>query len=365
MKIPQQPWQQNAFKYGITFLIVVSSIWSASGLEITLERIIDAPRQIGILVGAMFPLDLSDEALDRIIPKVWESLFIAWAGTVIGALFSFPISFLAANNTSTAFISRITKQILNAIRAFPELILAFVFLPITGLGPLTGTLAVGIHSIGTLGKLSSEVIEGIDAIPSSVAESEDINTAWEKAFNADSLSAFGGVVIFNNTVDEKLALKLNKIFLELIVAPDFTKKALILFSKKPNLRIIKIKNIKKLLNNHKKEISLLPESILVQDVDNSIITKKKLKVVSIKKPTKKELDDLVFAFKVVKYVRSNAIVIAKNKTTIVIAHRLSTILNSSNIYVIDSGKAIDNGKHEDLIVKSELYKNFYEKQIQK
>ena len=113
----------------------------------------------------MFPLDLSDEALDRIIPKVWESLFIAWAGTVIGALFSFPISFLAANNTSTAFISRITKQILNAIRAFPELILAFVFLPITGLGPLTGTLAVGIHSIGTLGKLSSEVVEGIDEGP--------------------------------------------------------------------------------------------------------------------------------------------------------------------------------------------------------
>ncbi len=58
-------------------------------------------------------------------------------------------------------------------------------------------------------------------------------------------------------------------------------------------------------------------------------------------------------------------ILTKNKTTIVIAHRLSTILNSSNIYVIDSGKAIDNGKHEDLIIKSELYKNFYEKQIQK
>ena len=66
---------------------------------------------------------------------------------------------------SIGFVSRITKQILNAIRAFPELILAFVFLPITGLGPFTGTLAVGIHSIGTLGKLSSEVIEGIDEGP--------------------------------------------------------------------------------------------------------------------------------------------------------------------------------------------------------
>ena len=165
MKIPSQPWQHNAFKFGITFLIVISSIWSASGLEITLERILDAPRLIGILVGAMFPLDLSDEALDRIIPKVWESLFIAWAGTVIGAFFSFPISFLAANNTSNGVISRFTKQVLNAVRAFPELILAFVFLPITGLGPLTGTLAVGVHSIGTLGKLSSEVIEGIDEGP--------------------------------------------------------------------------------------------------------------------------------------------------------------------------------------------------------
>ena len=58
-------------------------------------------------------------------------------------------------------------------------------------------------------------------------------------------------------------------------------------------------------------------------------------------------------------------VLTKNKTTIVIAHRLSTILNSNNIYVIDSGKVIDNGKHEDLLLKSELYKNFYEKQIQK
>ena len=58
-------------------------------------------------------------------------------------------------------------------------------------------------------------------------------------------------------------------------------------------------------------------------------------------------------------------ILTKNKTTIVIAHRLSTILNSNNIYVIDKGKVIDSGKHEDLIKKSKLYKNFYEKQIQK
>ena len=58
-------------------------------------------------------------------------------------------------------------------------------------------------------------------------------------------------------------------------------------------------------------------------------------------------------------------ILTENKTTIVIAHRLSTILNSNNIYLIDSGEVIDYGKHDDLLLKSELYKNFYEKQIQK
>ena len=58
-------------------------------------------------------------------------------------------------------------------------------------------------------------------------------------------------------------------------------------------------------------------------------------------------------------------ILTKNKTTVVIAHRLSTILNSNNIYLIDNGKIIDNGKHEDLLISSKIYKNFYEKQIQK
>ena len=165
MRIPKQPLNQRVLKYVITFLIIAGSLWSASGLEITPERFLTAPSKVWILITAMFPLDLSQEAIDRIVPKVGESLFIAWAGTVIGAFFSFPIAFLAANNFSLNTFSRVTKQILNVIRAFPELILAFVLLPITGLGPLTGTLAVGIHSIGTLGKLSSEVIEGIDEGP--------------------------------------------------------------------------------------------------------------------------------------------------------------------------------------------------------
>ena len=104
MNIPKQPLSHKILKYTLTSAIIFASLWSAAGLEITIERIIDAPRQIGILVGAMFPLDTSQEAFDRIIPKVFESLFIAWAGTVIGAFFSFPISFLAAHNLSLIHI---------------------------------------------------------------------------------------------------------------------------------------------------------------------------------------------------------------------------------------------------------------------
>tara|TARA_Y100001956_G_C4117478_1_gene185659 strand:- start:330 stop:1184 length:855 start_codon:yes stop_codon:yes gene_type:complete len=176
---PQKPLKEKLLKYIITIIVVLLAIWSASGLEISLERLSKAPKLTWTLISALYPIDLSDEALDRIIPKVFESLYIAWTGTIIGAIFSFPVAFLAAKNTSPNFripflsktkdyllhSSQFMKQILNIIRAFPELLLAFVFLPITGLGALTGTLAIGIHSIGTLGKLSSEVIEGIDEGP--------------------------------------------------------------------------------------------------------------------------------------------------------------------------------------------------------
>ena len=177
--IPKKPINLTITKFIISVVLIFLAIWSASGLEISLERLSKAPQLTWTLISALYPIDLSQEALDRIIPKVFESLYIAWTGTVIGAIFSFPIAFISAKNTSVSikipkfltnknyfiYSSQIMKQILNIVRAFPELLLAFVFLPITGLGALTGTLAIGIHSIGTLGKLSSEVIEGIDEGP--------------------------------------------------------------------------------------------------------------------------------------------------------------------------------------------------------
>jgi phosphonate transport system permease protein len=95
-----------------------------------------------------------------------ESLHMAWLGTIIGAVFSLPMGFLAARNVSPRPVVGAARAVLNAIRAVPELIWAIVIMiPIFGLGPLAGTMALGINSIGTLGKLTSEVIEGIDTGP--------------------------------------------------------------------------------------------------------------------------------------------------------------------------------------------------------
>lgn len=106
----------------------------------------------------------------RAIELMLESLHMAWIGTLLGAILSFPIGLLAAENVSPKPVTFITRQILNAIRAIPELIFAIaIMLPVFGLGPLAGALALGIHSVGTLGKLTSEVVESADRGPMEAA----------------------------------------------------------------------------------------------------------------------------------------------------------------------------------------------------
>ena len=161
---PKLPRGPRVFRILVTVVIVVPAFWSATGLDISIERMANAPADIWRIVRQLVP-DLSSEAIQRALPKVMESVFIAWIGTMIGAFFSFPLAFLAAKNVTPTTVNTSIRQVLNAIRAVPELLLAMILIPVTGLGAWTGTLALGIHSIGTLGKLSSEVIEGIDEGP--------------------------------------------------------------------------------------------------------------------------------------------------------------------------------------------------------
>jgi phosphonate transport system permease protein len=104
--------------------------------------------------------------LSNAVPAMIESIQMAWIGTIIGAVISLPLGFLGARNISSGPVSGVIRQVLNAIRAFPEIILAIaIFIPIAGLGAVAGTLAIGVHSAGTLGKLTAEAIEGIDPGP--------------------------------------------------------------------------------------------------------------------------------------------------------------------------------------------------------
>lgn len=163
---PVPPRGTRWTRWLVFIVLVIPAIWAAMGLEISIERILGAPADMWNIVKAMIPPDFSTEQVfERTLPKVMESLYIAWIGTMIGAFFSFLLSFAAAKNLSPRWLTFIVRNLFNAIRAFPELLLAFIFLPIFGLGAWTGTLAIGLHSIGTLGKLSSEVIEGIDPGP--------------------------------------------------------------------------------------------------------------------------------------------------------------------------------------------------------
>jgi len=162
---PKPPIGPRVFRWTAAVVIAVPAVWSAVGLDVSLSRVLSAPADIWNIVTNLIPPDMSAEAIQRALPKIMESVFIAWIGTMIGAFFSFPLAFLAAKNVSNTAVNTFVRQILNAIRAVPELLVAMILIPVAGLGAWTGTLALGIHSIGTLGKLSSEVIEGIDPGP--------------------------------------------------------------------------------------------------------------------------------------------------------------------------------------------------------
>ncbi|MCX7337049.1 MAG: bifunctional phosphoribosylaminoimidazolecarboxamide formyltransferase/IMP cyclohydrolase [Pelagibacterales bacterium] len=144
----------------------------------------------------------------------------------------------------------------------------------------------------------------------------------------DPISAFGGIVSFNGEVDEKLASEITKTFYEVIIARSFNKKSLEIFEKKKNLRLISLENFKE---KDKFSYTFLGDNFLVQDKDQIETNKKELKFVTKDKPNDKELDDLIFAFKVCKFVKSNAIVIAKNNKTLGIGAGQTNRLASSKI----------------------------------
>ena len=153
------------------------------------------------------------------------------------------------------------------------------------------------------------------ANPCGVALGENILQAYEHAYQTDPTSAFGGIIAFNRELDAETAKSIiGRQFVEVIIAPEVGSQALTVLSEKENIRILKSGKRETVI--HQLNLKRVSGGLLVQDNDLGSITRNDLKVVSKRNPTDKELDDLLFAWTVVKYVKSNAIVYAKNKQTI-------------------------------------------------
>jgi phosphoribosylaminoimidazolecarboxamide formyltransferase/IMP cyclohydrolase len=208
-------------------------------------------------------------------------------------------------------------------------------------------LKTGLSLLAEFNNPTSVIIK--HAIPCGVAESTTINNAWEKSLKADEVSAFGGIVCLNRNVDKVLALKFNNIFLEVIAAKSFTKEALDVLKNKKNLRLIKLSQLNKFKSARPTSIITMPDLFLVQECDQFKINKKNLSVVSSKKPKKSEVDDLIFANKVVKHVRSNAIVLVKNKVTLGIGSGNTSRVDSVNFAIKKSYRANKKNKKNFLL----------------
>ncbi|WP_028306964.1 bifunctional phosphoribosylaminoimidazolecarboxamide formyltransferase/IMP cyclohydrolase [Desulfitibacter alkalitolerans] len=143
--------------------------------------------------------------------------------------------------------------------------------------------------------------------PCGAAIGDNLLAAYKKALECDPVSAFGGIVAFNRTIDAKLADELVKMFYEVIAAPDFSAESLKILAAKPNLRLLSTKG----LSGESVEIKSIGKSILIQDYDKRV-EEYPLEAVTNKHPDKEQIANLIFANRVAKWVKSNAIVIVKN-----------------------------------------------------
>jgi phosphoribosylaminoimidazolecarboxamide formyltransferase/IMP cyclohydrolase len=153
--------------------------------------------------------------------------------------------------------------------------------------------------------------------PCGVGIGTTVLEAYQKAYAADSTSIFGGIVAANRTVDEATAQLLHEIFLEIVLAPDFTPEAQSILSQKKNIRLLKVSGLDTAaVRKPEPVITSIEGGMLVQDSDAYKLTEEDIKVVTNRKPTEEELKQLLFAWKVVKHVKSNAIVLAADDMTI-------------------------------------------------
>ena len=181
-------------------------------------------------------------------------------------------------------------------------------------------------------------------------EKNQVNS-FKSALASDPISVYGGIISCNYKINKKLALCLNKIFFEVIIAKGYEKNALKILKKKKNIRLIDASNLTN-KNNHNYISNF--NSFLFQSADNVNFNKENFKVVSKKKPNLKQFNDLIFAFNICRYVKSNAIVIAKNNSTLGIGSGQTSRLDSCKIAIEKMNKFKPNN-YENAVAASDAF----------
>ncbi len=154
------------------------------------------------------------------------------------------------------------------------------------------------------------------ATPCGIAIAKNLLAAWKDAYATDTYSPFGGVVSFNREVDKTVAEELSKLFLEVIIAPAYSKEALSVFSEKKNLRLLKLEGLDKKIHRSGMIHRSVVGGFLCQERDTKMTPQSEWKVVTKKKPTKQDLISMEFAVKCVKHVKSNSVVFVKDTHTV-------------------------------------------------
>ena len=176
--------------------------------------------------------------------------------------------------------------------------------------------------------------------PCGVAIGGSLVEAYTKAFHADSTSAFGGIVALNQAIDEATAKELTKTFLECVVAPDCSPEARDILAKKSKVRILLLPDLS---TGEKQTVKVIAGGFLVQAADDVVETPEEWRVVTEKQPTAAQLAELLFAWKVSKHVKSNAIVVTKNQTTLGVGAGQMNRVGSAKIALEQAGEAAKGG----------------------
>lgn len=155
--------------------------------------------------------------------------------------------------------------------------------------------------------------------PCGAALGKTLNEAYLKAFDTDPVSTFGASIAFSKPVDKEIAKHASSVYLDAVIAPDFDSDALEILKKNENLRIIKLFTpLETIKTMQEQEIHITPFGTLVQETDNKELDKDTFKVVTKKKPDAEMIEDMIFAWKIAKHVKTNAAVVAKDFKTFAI-----------------------------------------------